>query len=166
MPDHVATYHSVCRAGAVAVVATLLSTAAAQAGGCPADKMVAPGAGQAMSDAKATGVTDTVIASTDLGKEPAGIADRLFRLRRLVIRPGGVVPWHSHADRPAMIYVISGEIVEYASDCAVPIVHAAGDASAETHTTSHWWKNLGKEKVVLISADLFPVKTGHDEHMM
>lgn len=50
--------------------------------------------------------------------------------------------------------VISGEIEEYASNCAVPIVHKAGDVTAETKDISHWWKNTGDEDVVLISADL------------
>ena len=34
----------------------------------------------------------------------------------LVVQPGGIVPWHSHADRPALIYVVSGEIVEINED--------------------------------------------------
>ena len=59
------------------------------------------------------------------------------------------MPWHSHADRPAIIYIIEGEIVEYASNCAVPIVHKAGDVVAETPEVSHWWKNLGDKTVVL-----------------
>lgn len=138
---------------------------AAHAGTCPADKIVASGKGQAMSTLPAKGVTDTVIVSTDLAKEPVGINDRLFRMRRLVIQPGGVVPWHSHGDRPAIIYIISGEVVEYASNCAVPIVHKAGESTAETSATSHWWKNLGNKTVVLLSADLFHKANG-DEHMM
>ena len=36
----------------------------------------------------------------------------MMRVRQLEIQPGGIVPWHSHADRPALIYVVSGEIVE------------------------------------------------------
>ena len=153
-------------AGLMAVAVISLAAPAAFAGGCPADKKVADGLGQAKSDAKAVGVTDTVIVSTDLAKEPVGINDRLFRLRRLVIQPGGIVPWHSHADRPALITIISGEIVEYASDCAEPIVHKAGDSVAETHTTAHWWKNTGKATVVLLSADLLHNQPGMDEHMM
>lgn len=148
-------------AGALAAA----GSGAAFAGGCPADKVVADGAGQPKSDAKAAGVTDTVIASTDLANEPIGIKDRAFRLRKLVVQPGGVVPWHSHGNRPAIIYIITGEIVEYPSSCSVPIVHKAGDSTTETHTTSHWWKNLGKTTVVLLSADLFP-SAGEHEHMM
>lgn len=138
----------------------------ARAGSCPADKIAHEGAGQPRSEAPAAGVTDDVVVATDLEKEPVGINDRLFRLRKLVVRPGGVVPWHSHGNRPAIIYIVSGEITEYASSCAVPILHKAGEAAAETHVTSHWWKNLGRAPAVLLSADLFPVKADSDKHMM
>ena len=74
------------------------------------------------------------------------------------------MPWHSHVDRPAIIYVVSGEVTEYASSCSVPIVHRAGDATPELHVTSHWWKNTGHATAVLLSADLLPVNT--DPHMM
>src|SRR3954470_12464969 len=125
----------------------------AHAGSCPANKIAPSGQeGQAQNNAPAKGVTDTVITSTELSKEAVGINDRLFRLRKLVVEPGGVVPWHSHGDRPAIIYIISGEITEYASTCAVPIVHKAGESTAETHATAHWWKNTGSTTVVLLSA--------------
>ena len=99
-------------------------TTAATAGECPAGQMKA-GVRAPVTPAK--GVTDTVLAAIDLAKEPAKIKDRQLRFRKLVIEPGGIVPWHSHGDRPAIIYVAEGEIVEYASNCAVPIVHKAGD---------------------------------------
>ncbi len=167
MIDPIIAFRQLGRACATAAVMACLAAGAAQAGTCPADKVVAEGAGQPKSDIKAVGVTDTVISSTDLKNEPVGINDRLFRLRKLVVQPGGIVPWHSHGNRPALIYIISGEIVEYSSKCAVPIVHKAGDSTPETHMTSHWWKNLGKQTVVLLSADLFPVSAaGHDDHMM
>jgi quercetin dioxygenase-like cupin family protein len=144
--------------------AGLLVASQAQAGQCPAEKIVAEGQGQPMSTVAAKGVTDTVIASTHLSQEPVGISDRRFRLRRLVVQPGGIVPWHSHGDRPAIIYIIEGEITEYASTCAVPIVHKAGESTTETHTTSHWWQNTGSKTVVLLSADLY--HEGADAHMM
>jgi len=136
-------------AGAMAIGAT-----ASFAGECPAGKMVTDGQGQKDAGMAAKDVTDTVLASTDLSKEMVALSDHLFRLRRLEIQPGGIVPWHSHGDRPAMIYVVSGQVTEYASTCAAPIVHTAGDVAPETHTTSHWWKNTGKKTAVLISVDI------------
>jgi quercetin dioxygenase-like cupin family protein len=150
---------------AAVILAALASVSAAQAGSCPADKMRPDGSGEKMNGTPAKDVTDAVLASVDLAKEPAVVKDRLLRLRRLEVKSGGVVPWHEHANRPAIIYIVSGQIVEYASTCAVPIVHRAGEVATETHATSHWWKNLGQETVVLLSADLFPT-AGGDHHMM
>ena len=109
-------------------------------------------------------VTDTVIASIDLG---AGynIPGRLMRMRKLVVQPGGVVPWHSHGDRPANIYVVSGQITEYRSTCAVPILHPAGDVTAESGNLSHWWKNNSKRVAVLLSADILPPQGKPDSSM-
>src|SRR6185312_10555911 len=129
-----------------------LAASAAFAGECPADQKK-PNA-TAPVDYKPVGVTDTVIAMIDVEKEPAHIKDRKFRMRKLTIEPGGIVPWHSHGDRPAIIYIVEGSVTEYASNCAVPIVHNAGDVAPETHATSHWWKNTGKKPATLISADL------------
>jgi quercetin dioxygenase-like cupin family protein len=144
------------------VIGVSVSTSSVFAAECPADKRGVDV--RAPDKTPASGVTDTVISSIDVAKEPAHIKGRLFRLRKLVIQPGGVVPWHSHGDRPAIIYIISGTVEEYASNCSVPIVHTPGDVTSETHGTSHWWKNTGTEPVVLLSADLFPVKG--NPHMM
>ena len=141
---------------AVALGAALFSNAA-QAGECPADKVRVDVTKPVTTPAK--GVTDTVLAAIDLAQEPANIADRKLRLRKLIVQPGGVVPWHSHGDRPAIIYIIDGTITEYASNCAVPILHKANEVARETSATSHWWKNSGRSAVTLLSADVL-----HDEH--
>ena len=158
------TWQRMAAAGVVAAVASMANIASA--GECPAASRVAVGKGQAMGPTQHQGVTDVVRASTDLSKEPAKIAGRQFRLRELQMQPGGIVPWHSHDNRPAMIYIVSGEVVEYASNCAVPIVHKAGDIAPEKNGTSHWWKNTGNATAVLISVDLFPVDAKMDDHMM
>jgi quercetin dioxygenase-like cupin family protein len=144
-----------------AALGASLIASAALAGECPADQKK-PNA-TAPVDYKPVGVTDTVIAMIDVEKEPANIKDRKFRMRKLTIEPGGIVPWHSHGDRPAIIYIIDGEINEYASNCAVPILHKAGDVVAETSEVSHWWKNTGGKTVVLLSADL--LKDPNDKNM-
>jgi quercetin dioxygenase-like cupin family protein len=132
----------------------------AVAGECPADQ-TKPNAREAV-DLKPVGVTDTTIAMIDVTKAPISIDDRQFRMRKLTVEPGGIVPWHSHADRPAIIYIIEGQIHEYASNCSAPIVHKAGDVVAETGDVSHWWKNLDDETVVLLSADLLKDENDHN----
>jgi hypothetical protein len=79
-------------AGAMLIGAALaLAPAAALAGSCPAGKQ---GVDVRMPDTTpARDVTDTVISSIDVAKEPADIQDRQFRMRRLEVKPGGVVPW-------------------------------------------------------------------------
>ena len=142
----------------VAAMAMTLAASAAFANGCPAGKTVAEGQGQQPGATEPSGVTDTVLTSIDLAKEKVALADHSLRMRRLVIQPGGVVPWHSHGDRPALIYIVQGEVSEFASDCAVAIVHKAGDWSRDADI-SHWWKNVGQIPVVLISVDIFHDRT-------
>ena len=144
---------------AAALGAALLSNAA-RAGQCPADQISADATKPVTTPGK--GVTDTVLSAIDLSQEPAKIAGRTLRLRKLVVQPGGVVPWHSHADRPAIIYIVQGTITEYASNCAVPIVHKAGEVARETSETSHWWKNTGRSAVTLLSADVLHDKNDHN----
>jgi quercetin dioxygenase-like cupin family protein len=160
MIDHIARRRGVVLA-AITAGATLAGLSAALAGECPADKSKADVRMPANHTGK--GVTDTVLAAIDLEKELANIKERQLRFRKLTIEPGGIVPWHSHDDRPALIYVQQGEIVEYASNCADPIVHKAGDIRPEVFGTSHWWKNLGKETVILYVGDVR--KDPHDHNM-
>jgi quercetin dioxygenase-like cupin family protein len=136
---------------ALAVPATLLFAAPAVAGTCPAGQAVANPLANAQT--MPAGVTDDLVGSVDLEKELT-FADHDLRLRRLVVQPGGVVPLHSHTGRPALITVVTGEITEYSSSCAVGIDHHAGDVASESGGVSHWWKNNGTVAAVLLSADV------------
>ncbi|WP_159731495.1 cupin domain-containing protein [Methylosinus sp. Ce-a6] len=99
------------------------------------------------------GVTDTVIGSIDLGHE-LGVDGRDLRLRRLVVQPGGIVPFHSHDGRPAIIITLRGQILEFATNCSTPILHRAGETVRETSKVSHYWINRSKAVVELLSADV------------
>lgn len=136
-------------------LATALSVAVAPAfaGECPADQVRADTA--LNGPTTPSKVTDAVIGSIDLGSQYKA-PGRAFRMRRLEIKPGGVVPEHSHAERPAHIYVVRGRITEHRSTCAVPIVHRAGDVAVEGGELTHWWENDSGGTVVLISADILP----------
>src|SRR5215475_9848160 len=145
---------------AAAIAGSLATMSAAAAGECPAGHMKANA--RTMVDYKPVGVTDTTLGAINLEKQPAHIVGRELRFRKLTIEPGGIVPWHSHDDRPALIFVQQGEIEEYASNCDVPIVHKAGEIRPEVSGTSHWWKNLGKETVILYVGDVRKDPTDHN----
>jgi quercetin dioxygenase-like cupin family protein len=135
---------------AIAVAAASSFASPAIAAQCPtAGKMDLAGAPQMPK-----GVTDMVISSVDLGPE-IGVDGRQLRTRRLVVQPGGIVPLHSHKDRPALIYTLSGSITEYSTACGAPIQHKAGDISREAEGLSHYWVNHGKVPAVLLSSDVF-----------
>jgi quercetin dioxygenase-like cupin family protein len=138
-------------ASAAAIAAALaLASPANAAGLCP----TAGTMNLANAPTMPKGVTDTIIGSVDLANE-IGVQGRMLRTRRLVIQPGGIVPLHSHKDRPALIYTLSGSITEYSSACAVPINHKAGDISREADGLSHYWVNHGKVPAVVLSSDVF-----------
>jgi quercetin dioxygenase-like cupin family protein len=137
------------------LLASLLSAVAATpalAGECPADKV---GANPLVGAATApSGVTEMELSSIDLAKESVKLPQRRLRYRHMEIAPGGVVPLHSHGDRPALIMVNQGQIYEYSSQCTVPILHKAGEIGRESNGLKHWWKNEGRETVVLTIADI------------
>jgi quercetin dioxygenase-like cupin family protein len=136
---------------------TTLAASSARAADCPTGKAATAASIDGPKQGK--GVTDTVLTALDLGEEKVQL-----RLRRLVVQPGGEVPVHSHGNRPALIYIESGEMTEFKNICTVPIVHKAGQATTEDHRVVHWWRNTGKGPAVILSADVFG--TAEDPHMM
>lgn len=145
------------------ILSASLTAAPAFAGDCPADQVaenaMKPGA------TMPKGVTDDVIASIDLAPRGDAWKHSMLRMRKLVVQPGGVVPWHSHEVRPANILIASGSITEYRSTCKVPILHKKGDVTAEFGQLSHWWKNTGKVPAVLYSSDILTDETQQNESM-
>jgi hypothetical protein len=77
------------------------------AGECPAGQMRADATKP--STAAAKGVTDTVLSMIDLADEKVALKGHMMRVRKLEIQPGGIVPLHSHGNRPALIYIVSDE---------------------------------------------------------
>lgn len=143
---------TLCRtAAALAAFAAFAAASPAVAGQCPPDQV--RGNPLAGHPTMPNAVTDDLVGSIDLGPE-IGVAGRDLRLRRLVVQPGGIVPFHSHDGRPALIVTVSGEITEYRSSCAVPIVHRQGEVSREAEGISHYWVNEGGTEAVLLSADV------------
>ncbi len=101
------------------------------------------------------GISNKTVGLIDLGKEFPEGAGRFMRLRRWEVAPGGVVPLHDHSNRPSMIYVLEGEIVEHRSDSKEPHVYRTGDVSVEAEGVKHWWENKSDTTVILLAYDVF-----------
>ncbi|MCJ9691073.1 cupin domain-containing protein [Rhizobium sp. PRIMUS64] len=142
---------------------TAIPTGYAHAGECPVDQVAENG--MQPGEMMPKNVTDEVISSIDLGSKGDAWKNSALRMRKLVVQPGGVVPWHSHEVRPANILIVSGAITEYRSTCKVPIEHKAGDVTAEFGMLSHWWKNNGSEPAILYSADILTSEAQKHESM-
>jgi quercetin dioxygenase-like cupin family protein len=140
-------------AGAIVAVAAL-GLSPAEAGECPADKVLKTP--RKIEDIAEKNLKRETLAVIPL-KGWRGVGDLLLRTRRLTIGPGGIAPTHFHNDRPSIVYVVRGEVVEHSDGCSVPIIHRAGEWTPEFGDfQGHWWENKTNSDVVLLSSDVIP----------
>ena len=84
-----------------------------------------------------------------------------MRGRYVTVAAGGIVPIHSHAGRPAVTYVIAGEIVEHRSDESGALVRRAGDVTIDDDGIAQWWENKTDRPVTMFVVDFRdPTKSG------
>jgi quercetin dioxygenase-like cupin family protein len=100
------------------------------------------------------GFSTSNTAAVDLSPEIEGMTGRQLRMRVLTIEPGGHIGLHSHKDRPAVVYFLQGTDTVISADGTSKTFHA-GDTSSATKETTHWHRNDGQDKVVLIAVDIF-----------
>ena len=100
------------------------------------------------------GFTTSKTVAVDLGPEIEGMMGRQLRMRVLTIEPGGHIGLHSHKDRPAVVYFLQGTDTVISADGTSKTFHA-GDTSSATKDTTHWHRNDGTDKVVLLAVDVF-----------
>lgn len=80
-----------------------------------------------------------------------------LRTRRLIVAVDGIILTHEHDDRPSIIYVAKGEIIEHSAFCAIPILHKEREWSPEFGPGhKHWWENRSGREVILLSSDVVP----------
>jgi quercetin dioxygenase-like cupin family protein len=74
-------------------------------------------------------------------------------MRKITVQPGGGLALHNHVDRPAVTYVLQGEMTYY-PEGKPPVVVRAGEGFAEGRATTHWGENTGKVPAVWIAVDI------------
>lgn len=147
----------------VAFAMASIVVGSAQAGSCPPDKVLKTP--REIENAPDVGVDRPVLQMVDLtGWRNMG--HFYLRMRRLTVAVGGIVPTHEHFDRPSIVLIQSGEIIEHNAFCAVPIVHKTGDSTPEFGPGhKHWWENKSGAPVILISTDVVPFDVMQSDKM-
>ena len=145
------------------VLAFGLAASPALAGSCPKESELAKP--RKIENAPDVGVTREILSMVPL-KGWRGVGDLMLRTRRLTVAKDGIVPYHEHDDRPSIVTIVTGELIEHSTLCAVPIVHRAGESTAEFGAGhAHWWANKTGATVVLLSSDVVPPEMMNDPDM-
>lgn len=79
-----------------------------------------------------------------------------LRMREVDLAPGARVRVHGHNERPAIAYVLEGEIVEHRNDSEQPIVRRQGDSCLEGPGIVHWLENVSGKRVRVVTAEILP----------
>jgi quercetin dioxygenase-like cupin family protein len=108
---------------------------------------------QRQPPAQTIGQTEEALRSLDLTNELESAKGRPLRMRRITVQPGGALALHNHADRPAVTYMLQGEMT-YHQDGRPDVVIRAGEGFAEGRATTHWGENTGKVPAVWIAVDI------------
>ncbi len=75
-----------------------------------------------------------------------------LRMRRVTIEPGGATNEHSHANRPGLVFVEKGKVIEHRN--GIKREFFKGDSWIETADTNHWAQNKSNKPASLIVIDL------------
>jgi quercetin dioxygenase-like cupin family protein len=115
--------------------------------------IICTGALSAVAIATATaqisrGQSTTPLVSVDLASEIDSVQGRILRMQMTTYEPGASNTAHSHKDRPEVVYVLSGKIIDHRGDAAKE--YAAGDSFTAGKDTTHRMENKGTVPAVLI----------------
>jgi quercetin dioxygenase-like cupin family protein len=110
-------------------------------------------AGQRQAPTQTVGQTEQLLRSLDLTNELESAKGRPLRMRKITLQPGGVLGLHNHVDRPAITYLLQGQMT-YHQDGKPDLVANPGEGFAEGRATTHWAESTGKVPAVWIAVDI------------
>ena len=84
----------------------------------------------------------------DLAPEMDSVQDRVMRMQLTTYEPGASNKPHSHKDRPEVVYILSGKIIEHRGDVAKE--YGPGDTFTADRNTNHWMENKGMVPAVML----------------
>ena len=110
-------------------------------------------AGQRQVPTATVGQSEETLRSLDLTGELETAEGRPLRMRKITLQPGGLIGIHDHADRPAVTYLLQGQMT-YHQDGEPDLVANAGDGFAEGRSTTHWGESTGGVPAVWVAVDI------------
>jgi quercetin dioxygenase-like cupin family protein len=110
-------------------------------------------AGQRGAPTQTVGQSEELLRSIDLSNEMDTTKGRTLRMRKITLQPGGVLATHNHVDRPAVTYLLQGQMT-YHQEGRSNVVANPGDGFAEGRATTHWAESTGKNPAVWIAVDI------------
>ena len=110
-------------------------------------------AGQRQPPKTTQGQSEQVLRTIDLTEEIKSTQGRTLRMRKVTVQPGGALALHSHANRPAVWYLLEGQMT-YHYEGKPDVVANPGDTAAEDRMTTHWGESTGKVPAVWIAVDI------------
>ena len=84
----------------------------------------------------------------DLAPEMDSVEGRVMRMQLTTYEPGASNKPHSHKDRPEVVYILSGKIIEHRGDIAKE--YGPGDTFTADRNTNHWMENKGTVPAVML----------------
>ncbi len=109
--------------------------------------------GQKQPPTQTVGQSEQLLRSIDLSSELDSTKGRPLRMRKITLQPGGVLGLHNHVDRPAITYLLQGQMT-YHQDGKPDLVANPGEGFAEGRATTHWAESTGKVPAVWIAVDI------------
>jgi quercetin dioxygenase-like cupin family protein len=94
------------------------------------------------------GPTAKPLLNLDLAPEMDTVQGRTLRMQLTTYEPGSSNKPHSHKDRPEVVYILSGRVIEHRGDVAKE--YGPGDSFIADHTTTHWMENKGTVPAVML----------------
>ena len=112
---------------------------------------------QEAKPAKTNGNSVKEASTMPLGGQIPALEGYALRIRTIVLQPGGQSAHHSHAKRPVVAYLVSGNYTEH-RDGAGLVDYLPGEQWVESAAVAHWSENRGSEASYLINFEVIAAK--------
>lgn len=113
--------------------------------------------GQEVKPQDTKGISLKASSTLPLGEQIPELKGYGLQIRTIVLKPGAVAAYHSHAKRPVVAYLVSGNYTEHRDGQGVA-VHKPGDQWVEGADVAHWSENRGTENSYLINVEVFKMR--------